>query len=135
MYRARWCEAVVALSEIIRSSSGTAALSRLTAPPTHTFTPPSFQDIIDADHAVTNSMQPDESSNASFTSSQADASMKSIGQTFPLKLFDLVSTENHDVVGWVDDGRAFKIKDLDRFVHVVLPTHFKRKYTWHVKCV
>lgn len=71
-------------------------------------------------------MHPDESSNASFASSQADAVSKNIGQTFPLKVFDLVSNENNDVVGWVDNGRAFKIKDFDRFVHLVLPKHFKR---------
>ena len=51
--------------------------------------------------------------------------------TFPLKLFDLVTTQS-EVIGWVNDGASFQIFDMDVFVERLLPQHFKRKTAAHL---
>ena len=52
---------------------------------------------------------------------------RNYSNTFPVKLFDLVSSEEEAVVGWQGHGTSFQVRDMDRFVNVVLPKHFKRK--------
>lgn len=46
---------------------------------------------------------------------------------FPHKLFDMVSSEDPAVVGWMPLGNGFHVRDSSRFVSEVLPRHFKRK--------
>lgn len=52
---------------------------------------------------------------------------RNYSNTFPVKLFDLVSGEDEAVVGWQGHGTSFQVRDMDKFVNVVLPKHFKRK--------
>jgi hypothetical protein len=52
-------------------------------------------------------------------------SYRNYSNTFPVKLFDLVSGEDAEVVGWQGQGSAFQVRDMDKFVDVVLPRHFK----------
>jgi hypothetical protein len=44
-----------------------------------------------------------------------------------VKLFDLVTSEDPSVVCWKDSGDEFQVKDLDKFINIVLPKHFKRE--------
>ena len=49
--------------------------------------------------------------------------------TFPLKLFDLVTTEP-GAIGWTNEGlsvSSFHVIDIDKFVNVLLPRYFKRE--------
>ena len=56
---------------------------------------------------------------------------RNYANTFPVKLFDLVSSEDEAVVGWQGHGTAFQVRNMDKFVNEVLPKHFKRKCnTW-----
>jgi len=55
---------------------------------------------------------------------------RNYSNTFPLKLFDLVSTEDETIVGWHSLGTAFQVRDHDQFVNVILPKHFKREHMW-----
>ena len=49
--------------------------------------------------------------------------------TFPQKLHELISDENHkDIVIWVNGGAAFKIINVDRFEHEIVPKYFRRKF-------
>ena len=52
---------------------------------------------------------------------------KNFCNTFPVKLFDLVTSEDPSVVCWKDSGDEFQVKDLDKFINIVLPKHFKRE--------
>jgi hypothetical protein len=52
---------------------------------------------------------------------------RNYSNTFPVKLFDLVSTEDEAVVGWQGHGTSFQVRNMDKFVNEVLPKHFKRK--------
>lgn len=53
---------------------------------------------------------------------------RNYANTFPLKLFDLMSCEDESIVGWQEHGTAFQVRNISKFVNVVLPKHFKRKY-------
>ena len=58
----------------------------------------------------------------------ASVTYRNYSNTFPLKLFDLVSSaEDERIVGWHSLGTAFQVRDHDQFVNVILPKHFKRK--------
>jgi hypothetical protein len=52
---------------------------------------------------------------------------RNYSNTFPVKLYDLVSTEDETVVGWQGHGTSFQVRNMDKFVNEVLPKHFKRK--------
>lgn len=52
---------------------------------------------------------------------------KGYQQAFPLKLYDLVTEQNNDIIGWVSEGNAFKVKHMENFVNIILPAYFKRK--------
>jgi hypothetical protein len=54
-------------------------------------------------------------------------SYRNYANTFPAKLYDLVSNEGEGVVGWHAYGTSFQVRDMERFVSEVLPKHFKRK--------
>eukprot|EP01032_Pedospumella_encystans_P008044 gene8044-9587_t len=45
--------------------------------------------------------------------------------TFPVTLFDLVSSEDETIVGWQEHGASFSIRDMDRFVELILPKYFQ----------
>lgn len=50
---------------------------------------------------------------------------------FAWKLYEMLETvhmnkSDTDIVSWVDDGRAFKVHDLKRFVDDIVPTYFKQ---------
>eukprot|EP01032_Pedospumella_encystans_P007934 gene7934-9457_t len=45
--------------------------------------------------------------------------------TFPVTLFDLVSSEDASIVGWQHHGTSFAIRDMDRFVNLMLPKYFQ----------
>ena len=49
-------------------------------------------------------------------------------RTFPVTLFDLVSIEDESIVGWQQHGTSFAIRDMDRFVELILPKYFQRKF-------
>jgi hypothetical protein len=55
---------------------------------------------------------------------------RNYSNTFPVKLFDLVSAEDEAVVGWQGHGTSFQVRNMDKFVNEVLPKHFKRKSSW-----
>lgn len=46
--------------------------------------------------------------------------------TFPLKLFDLITSQPL-VISWLNEGTSFQIRDMNLFVEVVLPKYFKRR--------
>ncbi|KAJ1402490.1 HSF-type DNA-binding-domain-containing protein, partial [Ochromonadaceae sp. CCMP2298] len=52
-------------------------------------------------------------------------SYRNYANTFPAKLYDLVSNEGEGVVGWHAYGTSFQVRDMERFVSEVLPKHFK----------
>lgn len=52
---------------------------------------------------------------------------KGYQQAFPLKLFDLVTEQNNEIIGWVPEGNAFKVRHMENFVNIILPAYFKRK--------
>jgi hypothetical protein len=56
---------------------------------------------------------------------------RNYSNTFPVKLFDLVSTEDETVVGWQGHGTSFQVRNMDKFVNEILPKHFKRKKNLH----
>jgi HSF-type DNA-binding len=66
-------------------------------------------------------------------------SMANIGQEtnlpssklpFTLKLFEMLEhvadTGQEDIVSWVENGRAFRVHDLDKFVDDIIPIYFKQ---------
>ena len=46
---------------------------------------------------------------------------------FPYKLFDLLETEDPDIVQWLDHGCSFRINDVHKFANITSPRYFKRK--------
>lgn len=45
---------------------------------------------------------------------------------FPLKLFDLISSEaHHEIISWHPGGKAFAIRDKKRLAEEILPHYFK----------
>ena len=58
---------------------------------------------------------------------QALYNQKNFASTFPLKLFDLVTTEDPNIVGWHESGREFQVRNMDLFVSIILPKHFKHQ--------
>jgi hypothetical protein len=55
------------------------------------------------------------------------SSQKGYQQAFPLKLYDLVTEQNNDIIGWLPEGNAFKVKHMENFVNIILPAYFKRE--------
>lgn len=47
---------------------------------------------------------------------------------FPYKLYDLLETEDPDIVHWLDHGNSFRINDVHKFANITSPRYFKRKY-------
>lgn len=48
-------------------------------------------------------------------------------QLFAQKLFTLVEEEDPDIVEWLPDGLAFRVKDIQRFSCEVLEKYFNRE--------
>lgn len=48
-------------------------------------------------------------------------------QLFAQKLFTLVEEEDPDIVEWLPDGLAFRVKDIQRFSREVLEKYFNRE--------
>ena len=49
---------------------------------------------------------------------------------FPRKLYELLSNEETDVVGWTTSGKSFMILDMDIFTKDVLMKYFRhQKYS------
>lgn len=49
-------------------------------------------------------------------------------QLFAQKLFTLVEEEDKDIVEWLPDGLAFRVKDIARFSTEVLEKYFNREW-------
>jgi hypothetical protein len=48
---------------------------------------------------------------------------------FPLKLYDMVTEQNNEIIGWLPEGKAFKVRQMEYFENIILPTYFKRKFS------
>lgn len=48
--------------------------------------------------------------------------------TFPVKLFNLLKSENKEIIEWLDHGESFRIIDIEFFANNIIPKYFKRKY-------
>lgn len=48
-------------------------------------------------------------------------------QLFAQKLFTLVEEEDPEIVEWLPDGLAFRVKDIERFSTEVLEKYFNRE--------
>lgn len=46
---------------------------------------------------------------------------------FPYKLYDLLQTEDPEIVQWLEHGSSFRINDVQRFANTTSPRYFKRK--------
>jgi len=60
-----------------------------------------------------------------------DPNLPSSKLPFAWKLYEMLETVHRngidtDIVSWVDDGKAFKVHDLQRFVEEIVPTYFKQ---------
>lgn len=60
-----------------------------------------------------------------------DPNLPSSKLPFAWKLYEMLETVHKnkvdtDIVSWVDDGKAFKVHDLKRFVNEIVPTYFKQ---------
>lgn len=60
-----------------------------------------------------------------------DPNLPSSKLPFAWKLYEMLETVHKnkvdtDIVSWVDDGKAFKVHDLKRFVDEIVPTYFKQ---------
>lgn len=60
-----------------------------------------------------------------------DPNLPSSKLPFAWKLFEMLETVHKneidtDIVSWVDNGNAFKVHDLQRFVDKIVPTYFKQ---------
>lgn len=51
-------------------------------------------------------------------------------QLFAQKLFTLVEEEDNEIVEWLPDGLAFRVKDIHRFSCEVLEKYFNRECVW-----
>lgn len=49
-------------------------------------------------------------------------------QLFAQKLFTLVEEENPEIVEWLPDGLAFRVKDIQRFSNEILEKYFNREW-------
>ena len=47
---------------------------------------------------------------------------------FAQKLFTLVEEEDNEIVEWLPDGLAFRVKDIQRFSCEVLEKYFNREF-------
>jgi len=67
----------------------------------------------------------------SLSSLAQDPNLPSSKLPFAWKLYEMLETVHKndvdtDIVSWVDDGKAFKVHDLKRFVDEIVPTYFKQ---------
>lgn len=51
-------------------------------------------------------------------------------QLFAHKLFTLVEEEDSEIVEWLPDGLAFRVKDIHRFSCEVLEKYFNREFSY-----
>ena len=56
-------------------------------------------------------------------------------QLFAQKLFTLVEEEDSEIVEWLPDGLAFRVKDIQRFSCEVLEKYFNREFMRACVCV
>ena len=47
--------------------------------------------------------------------------------SFPTKLYNLLETADPTIVGWLANGKGFRVHDMDRFIKDILPQFFNRK--------
>lgn len=47
--------------------------------------------------------------------------------SFPTKLYNLLETADPSVVGWLANGKGFRVHDMDKFIKDILPQFFNRK--------
>lgn len=57
-----------------------------------------------------------------------NSNQKGYQQAFPLKLYDLVTEQDNDIISWLPEGNAFKVKHMENFVNIILPAYFKREF-------
>ena len=65
------------------------------------------------------------------TSYSQPEDLKSLQLPFPAKLYNLLETADKSVIDWLPTGLAFKVHDMPRFTHEVLPKYFNRKKFYH----
>lgn len=51
--------------------------------------------------------------------------VRKLKSTFPVKLYDMINKENGEIVEWINEGKAFGIKDMDLFLSDICPKYFK----------
>ena len=81
-------------------------------------------------HSTTSSQDP---TKIRMADTKPKAKTTSSRLSFPQKVYNLLKLceDNHQehIVSWMNDGTAFKVHDLDRFEHELLPKYFNtRKY-------
>ena len=47
--------------------------------------------------------------------------------SFPTKLYNLLETADPNIVGWLANGKGFRVHDMDKFIKDILPQFFNRK--------
>ena len=50
--------------------------------------------------------------------------------SFPAKLYNLLETSDKSIIDWLPHGKAFRVFDLDKFVTIIMPSYFKRKFSF-----
>lgn len=131
--RARWCEMVVALSEVIRSSSGSAVANRGLMEDKDDIQVSSGRSRGEHARARKAPQQYSEDSDSSYYSDFQErvggynrGVVTNEAVTFPVKLFDVISSGDSPLE-WLDDGKGFSIVDPEEFIDHTLSRQFKHK--------
>lgn len=149
--RARWCETVVALTEIIRSSAGymnnlrtsyssVYTESTLAAAAEEAYEESGGKSIRYHNSVSTNSRARSrvskKRSRDSPEEAPTDAPLKAFN-AFPLKIYDLLenlsnSSSSSEMlpISWTSDGAAFRISDPEAFTSSVLRQFFSRSFSF-----
>ena len=132
--RARWCEAVIALTEVIRASSGymNNLRSEQSAHSLDRFTKIHYnheaKGKVDVSYSALDNKDAADVSEPQIAYADEEEPSRRGYLPFPLKMYDLLmSGEGQPDISWTPDGKAFQIHDPESFVQNTLVKHFKRK--------
>lgn len=89
--------------------------------------PVKFEDAKDAPSLTQQKQQPSSSGAAAFSPTRR-VGARGGPQLFAQKLFTLVEEEDNEIVEWLPDGLAFRVKDIQRFSCEVLEKYFNREF-------
>lgn len=89
--------------------------------------PVKFQDAKDAPSLAQQKQQSSGSGAAAFSPTRR-VGARGGPQLFAQKLFTLVEEEDNEIVEWLPDGLAFRVKDIQRFSCEVLEKYFNREF-------